>query len=169
MRFIFTSKRYEISDELRNYAEKKVGKLEKYFKGEPDATIVFCFERGMHKVEITLRMDGMFFRSDTSTSDVFASIDMAISNIERQIRKNKTRISKRLKADILPEVSEMEEETEFEVIKTKKFSLKPISVDEAILQMNLLGHSFYMFKGIDEKVAVVYKRNDGGYGLITEE
>ena len=174
MNFVFTEKKMSSSDDLRAYAEKKIGKLEKLFRGEPTAYVTFRVERNRNIAEVTVSANGMFYRASESTNDMYVSSDAAVAALTRQVRKYKTRLEKRIHENVLdsdfaaavpmPE----EEEKEFKVIRTKRFSIKPMSVDEAILQMNLLEHSFYVFKNQDEGDAfsVVYKRQDGDYGLI---
>ena len=179
MKFTFTEKKVNLPKSLHNYAEKKVGKLERYFKTDSEANLVFSVEKDRNKVELTIRSGSTILRVAECTSDMFASVDAAVTSMERQLRKHKTRLEKRLRQDafertVAEEVStfvpDVVEEGEFEVVRTKKFSIKPMTVDEAILQMNLLGHSFYAFKDEDGgALAVVYKRNDGGYGLIEDE
>ena len=132
-------------------------------------------------MEVTIRSGGTIFRASESTSDMHASIDAAVATLERQIRKNKTRLEKRLRQDAFvrtvdaEEVSsfapEEEEEEEFRIVRTKRFPIKHMTVDEAILQMNLVGHTFFAFRNEDEGGAfsVVYKRNDGGYGIIVDQ
>lgn len=177
MRFTFTEKKIQVSDDLRRYAEKKIGKIDRLFKSESDAFVTFAIERGRHIAEVTLRNNGMFYRVSDSTGDMYASIDSAVASIERQIRKNKTRLSKKLRTGafepeeepaIIPQAeTDEEEEGEFEIIRMKKFAIKPMTPEEAILQMNLLGHEFFAFKEQDTGAfAVVYKRKSGGYGLI---
>lgn len=177
MKFTFYEKKVHMTDDLRNYAEKKIGKLDRFFKEEAEAYVTFGTERGRHKVEVTLNNNGMYYRVSEVTSDMFASIDSAVAAIERQIRKNKTRLEKKLRAGAIereigaiPSYAppEEEEESEFEIIRTKRFSIKPMAPEEAILQMNLLGHEFFVFKNqeTDDSFAVVYKRKQGGYGLI---
>lgn len=174
MKFTFTEKRYEATGDLRAYAEKKIGKLEKFFKNESSAYVTFHSERGRYTAEVTINNNGMFYRVTETTSDMHASIDSAVAAIERQIRKNKTRLEKRLREGAFEKeamaagVETVEEDHEFEIIRTKKFSIKPMTVEEAVLQMNLLEHEFYVFKNLEdeENFAVVYKRKKGGYGLI---
>jgi len=179
MKFTFTEKKVNLPKSLHNYAEKKVGKLERYFKTDSEANLVFSVEKDRNKVELTIRSGSTILRVSESTSDMFASVDAAVTSMERQLRKHKTRLEKRLRQDafersVAEEVSsfvpDVVEESDYEVVRTKKFAIKPMTVDEAILQMNLLGHTFFAFK--DEETgafAVVYKRNDGGYGLIEDE
>ncbi|MDD6188193.1 MAG: ribosome-associated translation inhibitor RaiA [Clostridiales bacterium] len=179
MKFVYTEKKINVRDSVKEYAEKKIGKLDRLFKDESTAYVTFSVEKTRCIVELTVKTNGMFFRVSESTSDMFASIDSAVAAIERQVRKNKTRLEKRiregaLEREFIPSVAiEPEEETEFKVVRTKRFAIKPMSVEEAILQMNLLDHEFFVFKNQDEDggFSVVYKRKDGGYGLIetTEE
>ncbi len=174
MRTTFTAKQFQLSDGLRIYGEKKVGKLERFFKTEPDASVTLSMERDRQTAEVTLRSGGMIYRASETTGDMYASIDSAVNAIERQIRKNKTRLAKRLRegafdvGEAAPQAEEPEEDTAFDVVRSKKFSIKPMTVEEAILQMNLLGHQFFAFRNQNEGNAfsIVYRRNNGGYGLI---
>ena len=178
MKFTITGKTLEINDELRKYAEKKVGKIDRLFRnGDSEAFITFSRERGRYTAEVTLKNNGMFYRVSETTGDMFASIDSACASIERQIRKNKTRLEKKLKAGpidwseygVTPEAEEDESE-DFTIVRTKRFSMKPMTAQEAILQMNLLEHEFYAFRNSEESDAfsVVYRRKNGGYGLISD-
>ncbi len=178
MRFTFTEKKLPVSADVRAYAEKKLGKLDRLFKSEADASVTFSMERGRFIVEATLRAGGMIYRVTETTGDMYASIDSAAASIERQIRKNKTRLEKRLRdgafereISVPPVPEDDEEEGEFEVVRTKRFPIKPMTVEEAILQMNLLDHEFFVFKNQDDedRFAVVYKRKSGGYGLIESD
>lgn len=180
MKFTFTEKKVTLPKSLHSYAEKKVGKLERYFKTDSEANLVFSVEKDRNKVELTIRSGPTILRVAESTSDMFASVDAAVTSMERQLRKHKTRLEKRLRRDAFERtvadeevstfVPEVVEEDEFRVVRTKRFSIKPMTVDEAILQMDLLGHTFFAFKNEDNGAfAVVYKRNDGGYGLIEDE
>ena len=179
MKFTFTEKKVNLPKRIHNYAEKKVGKLDRYFKTEAEANLVFGVEKDRNKVELTIRSGATILRVSESTSDMFASIDAAVTSMERQLRKHKARLEKRLRQDAFErsvseeEVSSFAPEAEaddFEVVRTKKFPIKPMTVDEAILQMNLLDHNFFAFKLEDSGAfAVVYRRNDGGYGLIEDE
>ena len=175
MKFTIVERKVEIPDELREYALRKVEKLDRYFQKDSTATITFSELRGRQTVEIKVSHGGIIFRAEETTTDMFASVDGAISSIERQIRKNKTRLEKRLREGAfdkasLPEQIEYSEE-DYEVVRHKKFTVKPMSVDEAILQMNLLGHQFFFFQNSDDgnTHSVIYKRAAGGYGLIESE
>jgi len=176
MKFTITEKKVQISDELRNYAEKKIGKLDKFFRTESEAFITFATERGRYIAEVTIKNGGMFYRVTEATSDMHASIDSTVASIERQIRKNKTRLEKRLRdgvfdRDYTPSVRQdtpEEDETEFRIVRTKMFPVKPMTPEEAVLQMNLLEHEFFVFKNQDrdDAFSIVYKRKKGDYGLI---
>ena len=178
MKITFTDKKVSLPKSVHGYAEKKVGKLERYFKSDADATVVFSVEKDRNRVELTVRSGGTILRVSESTSDMFASIDAAVSSMERQLRKHKTRLEKRLRQDAFERTVEeqssfapLDEAGEFRVVRTKKFPIKPMTAEEAILQMNLLDHSFFAFRNEDENgaFAVVYRRNDGDYGLICDE
>jgi putative sigma-54 modulation protein len=179
MKFTFTEKKVDLPKKVHDYAEKKVGKLDRYFKNEAEANLVFSVEKDRNKVELTIRSGGTILRVAESTSDMFASIDAAVTSMERQLRKHKARLEKRLRQDAFErsvpaeDVSSFvpdEEEDSFEVVRTKKFPMKPMTVDEAILQMDLLDHTFFAFRNeADGAFAVVYRRNDGGYGLIEDQ
>ena len=168
MKFVFTDKKVNLPNKVHAYAEKKVGKLDRYFKADAEAAVVFSVEKGRNNVELTVRSGGTIIRVAESTSDMFATIDAAVASVERQIRKNKARLEKRLRQDAF--VRTVDEE-DFSIVRTKKFPIKPRTVEEAVLQMNLVDHAFFAFKNIDADGAfsVVYKRNDGGYGLIEDE
>ena len=176
MKFTITEKKVQITDEFRDYAEKKIGKLDRFFRTESEAFITYTIERGRYIAEVTIKNNGMFYRVTETTSDMQASIDSAVAAIERQIRKNKTRLEKRLRdgaleRDYAPAVKNDapdEEELEFRIVRTKMFPVKPMTPEEAVLQMNLLEHTFFVFKNQnrDDAFSIVYKRKQGDYGLI---
>ena len=175
MKFTFTCKKISLNDSVKLYAEKKVGKLEKFFKEEPEAQVTFSVEKKNRCiVEIMLRgANGTLFRAvcEDADGDMRGAIDEAVNQIERKIRKNKTRLAKNLRSEAivpeLPEEYELHEERDFDIVRTKHFAVKPMSPEEAILQMNLLGHSFFVFRNTDDNsISVVYRRNNGGYGMI---
>lgn len=179
MKFTFTDKKVTLPKKVHEYAEKKVGKLDRYFPTEADASVVFSVQKGRNNVEVTVRSGGTIIRVAESTADMFVSIDSAVADIERQLRKNKTRLAKRLRTDAFTRTAadensfsvEEPDEGTYDVVRTKRFPIKPMSVDEAILQMNLLNHTFFAFRNEDEggAYAVVYRRDDGGYGLIEDD
>ena len=174
MRFQFTEKKVSLPANVHAYAEKKVMKLERFFRDDAEAIVAFSVEKDRNKVEITVHAANTYFRASEATSDMFASIDAAVATIERQIRKNKTRLARRLRQDAFVRSAEVtsfvpdDEEHNFEIVRFKEFPMKPMTREEAILQMNLLEHNFFAFKDEEngQAFAVVYKRNDGGYGLI---
>jgi len=177
MKFQFREKKIKLPGNVHAYAEKKVMKLARYFEEDAEALIVFSAEKNRNKVELTVHGAGTWFRASESTSDMFASIDAAVGTIEGQIRKNKTRLARRLKQDAF--VRSVQEETSFvpesaeddlSIVKAKQFYFKPMTREEAVMQMNLLGHTFFAFRDEDNggTFAVVYKRNEGGYGLIDD-
>jgi putative sigma-54 modulation protein len=178
MKFTFAEKRMDTSEDLRAYAVKKISKLDRLFKSEGEAYVTFSIERGRFLAEITIQNNGMFYRASELTNDMYASIDSGVAAIERQIRKNKTRLSKKLREGALEREEvpaymsgEDDEEEEFKIVRSKKFPIKPMSPQEAILQMNLLDHEFFVFRDdeSDGAISVVYRRNNGGYGLIVDD
>ena len=176
MKFQYSEKKVKLPQNVHAYAEKKVMKLARYFEEDAEALVVFSVEKNRNNVELTVRGAGTWFRAHESTSDMFASIDAAIGTIERQIRKNKTRLAKRLRQDAFvrsadeTSFAQEEPEDELKIIRVKKFRMEPMTREEAILQMNLLEHNFFAFRDEDNdgSFAVVYRRNDGGYGLIDD-
>ena len=181
MKFTFTEKRMDSSEDLRAYAMRKIGKLDRFFKSEADAIVTFSLERGRFRAEITIHNNGLYYRASELTNDMYASVDSGVAAIERQIRRNKTRLEKRLREGALEKeaasavsfvpAAEEEPADEFRIVRSKRFSIKPMSAEEAILQMNLLGHEFFVFRNMDadDAIAVVYKRRQGGYGLICDD
>ncbi|MCL2547311.1 MAG: ribosome-associated translation inhibitor RaiA [Oscillospiraceae bacterium] len=157
---------------VHEYAEKKVGKLNRYFHKDIEARVVMTKERAQQKCEITINVDGLYFRSTVGTTDMYASVDACVAHIERQIRKHRTKLEKRLKAIEPHEDYDLavDDSDAFSVLRRKTFNMKPMTSEEAILQMQLLSHAFFMFRDSDSggAVSVVYSRNDGGYGVISE-
>lgn len=178
MKLQITEKKISLPENVHAYAEKKVTKLERYFRDDAEAFVAFSVQKGRNIVELTVHAANTYFRARESTSDMFASIDAAVATIEGQIRKNKTRLERRIRQDAFVRTPEAmssfapdEPEDAFEIVRTKRFAMKPMAREEAILQMNLLEHTFFAFKDeeADGAFAVVYKRNDGGYGLIENQ
>ena len=176
MKFQFSEKKVKLPENVRAYAEKKVMKLARFFEEDAEALIVFSVEKNRNNVELTVHGAGTWFRASESTSDMFASIDAAVGTIEGQIRKNKTRLARRLKQGAFSRT--VQEETSFapepeedlNIVRIKKFYFKPMTREEAVMQMNLLNHTFFAFRDEDNDgtFAVVYRRNDGGYGLLDD-
>ena len=176
MKFQFSEKKVKLPANVHAYAEKKVMKLARYFEGDAEALIVFSVEKNRNNVELTVRGAGTWFRAHESTSDMFASIDAAVGTIEGQIRKNKTRLARRLRQDAFTRSVEEtsftvdEPEEEIRIVRSKSFHFAPMTREEAVLQMNLLDHNFFAFRDLDNDgcFAVVYRRNDGDYGLLSD-
>ena len=176
MKFQYSEKKVKLPQNVHAYAEKKVMKLARYFEEDAEALIIFSVEKNRNKVELTVHGADHWFRASEATSDMFASIDAAVGTSEGQIRKHEPRLARRLRQDAFTRSVEAtsfaaeEPEESLEIVKMKKFHLKPMTREEAVLQMNLLKHDFFAFRDEDNggTFAVVYRRNDGGYGLIDD-
>ena len=176
MKFQYSEKKVKLPSAVHAYAEKKVMKLARYFEEDAEALVVFSVEKNRNNVELTVHGAGTWFRAHESTSDMYASIDAAIGTIEGQIRKNKTRLARRLRQDAFVRSAEEtsfaadEAEDDLSIVRIKSFYFRPMSREEAVMQMNLLEHNFFAFRDEDNggAFAVVYRRNDGGYGLIED-
>ena len=173
MEVIVRSRNVEVSDGLRDHVEKKIGKLEKFFDQVQEAQVTLSVEKERHIVEVTVPVNGMILRGQEESNDMYASVDMVVDKLEKQIDKYKTRLFKRFRGNgvknkFAPEMAQPQEDSEEgRVVKVKRFIVKPMVVDEAIMQMNLIGHDFFVFFNSEsEDVNVVYKRKDGNYGLI---
>lgn len=175
MKFTIIGRKIEVTPAIREYVEKKLSKLDKFFKDESEARVVLGTIKDNEYIEASIYASGMIYRAEVSDNDIMAAIDKIVDVIERQIRKNKTRLAKKLKKDSTLDntllsgssYTEGEDKKEFEVVKTKRFIIKPMSIEEAILQMNLLGHSFFIFKNMEtNEVNIVYKRKDKKYAVI---
>ncbi len=171
MKITINAKKINVDEKLAQHIEKKLSKFDKFFPGEASATVKLSRIRDMERVEVTIQQGVFLFRSEEENSTFMNALDCCMYNIERQMRKNKTRLTKKLRESIrVPEFEEdIYDEEEF-TIRTKTFKIKPMTAEEAILQMNQLGHSFFVFKDIDSgETCVVYKRKIGDYGLIIPE
>ena len=175
MKFQYSEKKVKLPGNVHAYAEKKVMKLARYFEEDAEALIVFSVEKNRNNVELTVHGANTWFRARESTSDMYASIDAAIGTIEGQIRKNKTRLARRLRQDAFVRSAEEtsfapEEQEDLTITRIKQFYFKPMTREEAVMQMNLLEHNFFAFRDEDNggSFAVVYRRNNGGYGLIDD-
>ncbi len=170
LKITLNAKKMQISDSFTEYAQQRLNaKLDKFFGDEADAKLMLNELKGKIILELTVRYNQMIYRSEQSAADKRDALDAAIDKIIRQIRKNKTRLEKRLKDTAFKEEFQdaVEEQVDFNVIRRKQFSLRPMSVEEAILQMDMLGHSFFMFKdATNGKTCVVYQREDEGYAVL---
>lgn len=175
MKFIIIGKNIDVTEALKEKVIKKMSKLDKFFLPGTEIHITLVVEKTRQNVEVTIPFHGVVLRAEATSEDMYASIDKVIDILERQVRRNKTRLSKKIhsgtpKTVFFESGQEDDEEQEFSIVRSKKFAIKPMTTDEAILQMNLIGHSFFMFSNADTKeVNVVYKRKDGNYGLIEPE
>lgn len=173
MNIIFAGKNMEITNSLREVTEKKLSKLDKYFDKDIQGNVTFSTQKNRKIIEVTINLPGTIIRAEESSDDMYASIDKAVDILERQIRKYKTRLQKRYQDEntirfenVIP-LSEEREEDKPKIVRTKRFNLKPMNKEEAILQMELLRHNFFIFmEGETGDVNIVYKRKDGNYGLI---
>ncbi len=173
MKITTIGRKCTIRESFKEHAEKKLAKIERFFGDSAEAKITAAVEKNYQIVEITVINNGMVFRAEERAENMNDALDLCVDSLIRQIRKNKTRIEKRMKAvsfDLLPMEDDEPEEKEFDLVRTKTVELRPETVEEAILKMNLVGHMFYMFCNAETgKVSVVYVRKDGGYGLIEPE
>ncbi len=160
-------------ESFKTRAEEKLKKVEKFFGPDATAKITASVEKNIKSCEITLSRKNMIFRAEERSDDLEEALDKCVDSLIRQIRKNKTRLEKKLRDVSFDEVLASgieEEETDFDIVRSKTVSMKPESVEEAILQMNMLGHQFYMFRNSETNdICVVYRRKDGGYGLMEPE
>ena len=171
MKTTIVARKMDLTDGMKEYVEKKLTKLDKFFDDDAEAKITMSVEKSRQKIEATIYSHNTIFRVEQITSDMYVTMDKIIDDMERQIRKHKTRLEKRLRKDAFTDMGvydvPVDEEKEFNIIKTKSLTTKPMSNEEAILQMNLLGHSFFVFKNSEnEQNNIVYKRKDGNYGII---
>lgn len=173
MKYNIRGSKLEVTDSIRNYIETKLNRLGKYFENADEITAnVLIKTQGINqKVEVTIPIKKMVLRSEEIHKDLYAAIDLVTDKLERQIRKNKTRLKRRdNKENIVNFVdfeTTIEEEREETIVKRKTIDLKPMSEEEAMLQMNMLGHEFFVFENADTNCnSVLYKRNDGNYGII---
>ena len=171
MDITITTKKFHLSDELRARIDKKLSKLDRYFRDDAQATVRLSTQKNDEIAEVTVVSGGLQVRAETRSNEMFHALEEAVDNLERQLQKHKTRLTQRLQSGAFDGMAvTVEEEEPFSLIKEKHFQLKPMDVEEAILQMNLLGHSFFVYRDAQQgAVCVVYHRKDGGYGQIVAE
>lgn len=174
MKITVSGKNMVVTDALRNTVERKMNKLEKYFNTDLELKATVNVEKNRHIFEVTIPFNGTILRSEEVTDDMYTSIDRAVDILERQIRKHKTKLERRyhsggsIKFENIAQLPLEDEEAR--IVKTKKFAMKPMGEEEAVLQMELIAHSFFVFRNAEtNEVNVVYKRKDGNYGLIEPE
>lgn len=173
MEIVIRGDKIKVTEAMKDYMKEKLGKLEKYLEDSSNirANVVIRVKNHNQIVEITIPLKSFMLRSEESQEDFYASVDKAIDKLERQIRKNKTRIMSRQTKSFdfsFPDIEDIEEDSS--IIKRKKINIKPMDEEEAMIQMELLNHQFYMYKDSEtNKYCVVYKRDDGNYGIIESE
>ncbi|MET3697630.1 SSU ribosomal protein S30P /sigma 54 modulation protein [Bacillus oleivorans] len=185
MNYIVRGENIEVTAALRDYVEKKISKLEKYFTESPNADVhvnLKVVPDKQAKVEVTIPMPQLLLRAEEKNPDMYAAIDLIVDKLERQIRKHKTKVNRKLRekgstkevfavheesASAVATEADIDSDSDLEIVRTKRFDLKPMDSEEAILQMNMLGHNFYVYTDAETNLTnVVYKRKDGKYGLI---
>lgn len=182
MRFTIRGENIEVTDAIRSYIEKRLSKLDKYFNEQPisDVRVNLKVFNNDQRIEVTIPMTDLLLRADVKDSDLYAAIDMAADKLERQIRKYKTKVNRKfrnegsmkeifieLEREANAAILEEEEDDSLDIVKTKRFTLKPMDSEEAVLQMDMLGHNFFVYEdAVSGATNVVYKRRDGRYGLI---
>lgn len=175
MRYIISGKNIDVTEGLKDAIYEKIGKLEKYFTPDTDVIVTLSVEKTRQKIEVTIPVKGSIIRAEQESDDMYVSIDLVEEIIERQMRKYKTKLVNQThgSGNFKKEYVEMEPEEEDEgirIVRTKRFAVKPMDVEEACVQMELLGHSFFVFRNAQtDEVNVVYKRKGNTYGLIEPE
>ena len=173
MRVSIAGKGMEVSDYLKDVATKKIAKLQKYFEADTEAHITMSIQKSRHIVEVTIPFDGVVLRGEESTGDMYASIDGVVKKLEKQIHRHRTALKKRLREDAFAGndyVSDTEDEKIPAIVRTKRFIVKPMDLAEAQMQMELVGHQFFVFRNAaTHEINVLYKRQDGDLGLIEPE
>ncbi|HIS04039.1 MAG TPA: ribosome-associated translation inhibitor RaiA [Candidatus Pullichristensenella avicola] len=177
MKFVYIGKGMEVTDSLKARVEKKLAKLERYFQDDVEAQVRLSQERGNRNiVEITISVGSVILRAEEVSNDMYMSIDRAVDKLNRQIRRHRTKLEKRLRAGAFEPVAEEQPEAEeeevasYNLVRVKKFPVKPMHVDDAIAQMELLGHTFFLFLNEEtDSMCVLYLRSDGSYGLLQPE
>jgi len=174
MRYIISGKNIDVTEGLKDAIYEKIGKLERYFTEDTEVHVTFSVEKERHKIEVTIPMKGNIIRAEEESTDMYVSIDLVEEIIERQLRKYKNKIiEKKQAAHNLSKAfaeEEIADEEEIEIIRSKRFAIKPMDPEEACVQMELLGHDFYVFRNSEtDEVNVVYRRKKNSYGLIEPE
>jgi len=173
MKIKIRGNKIEITDSMKEYVKEKLSKLDKYSLEEFEANVLVKVRNYTQKIEVTIPLKTLILRAEEEAEDFYSAVDLVVNKLERQIRKNKTKLKKKEKTGIkefnMESIIDIPEEENKEV-KRKKIEIKPMNMEEAILQMELLGHNFYMYKDSDlDSIALVYKRKNGGYGIIETE
>lgn len=178
MNITITGRKINLRDSFKERATKKLDKFTKIFGEDADASVTVSMEKNRITVEITVHSKGYVYRAEQTSLDIDEALDLAVDHLSRQMRKNKTKLDKRNRIDpkhltfdpIADDGDEGDEEHDFQIVRSKKFPVKPMTIDEAVLQMNMLGHEFFLFRNeMTGEVNVVYRRRNGNYGLLEPE
>ena len=172
MKVTITGRKINLRESFKDYTAKKLQKIERFFGDDADAQVTVSLEKDRKTVEVTVKNKGTIYRAEETAREPEEALDAVISSLVRKIRKNKTRVEKRLRESAFEDLpaEEAVAEEEYHVVRTKRFPVKPLDVEEAILQMNLSDHQFYMFRDVATgEISVVYRRHDGDYGLLEPE
>ncbi len=174
MRYIISGKNIDVTEGLRNAVYDKIGRLEKYFTPETEVHVTFNVEKERQIIEVTIPMKGNIIRAEQESDDMYVSIDLVVDIIDRQLKRYKTKLAEKKQSSEYFKAEYLEDEDlddeEIRIIRSKRFAVKPMDPEEACVQMELLGHTFFVFRNPDtDEVNVVYKRKDGTYGLIEPE
>ncbi|MDN5347770.1 MAG: putative sigma-54 modulation protein [Clostridia bacterium] len=175
MQITIRGKNLPITEALRAYIEKRLNKLDRFLGAGATAQVSLSIEKERHIVEVTIAIDGYLLRGEEEAGDMYSSVDLVVEKLEKQIGKYKTKLAKKIKSRnfkewVTAQPGEENQDLEPRIVRVKRFPLKPMSLEEAILQMNLLGHSFFIFTNAEtEEVNLIYRRKDGNYGLIEPE
>ena len=169
MKYLIRGEKVQVTDSIKDYIEEKLSKMDKYLDNPEnvEAKVLIKVKGVEQRVEVTIQTKGYFLRAEEAHSDLYAAIDLIIDKLERQFRKYKTKLLDKSRQENIQDSFDIEEAVEEEIVKRKKIYLKPMDEEEAIMQMELLGHTFFVFKNIEtDTICVIYKRHDGNYGLI---
>ena len=176
MNYIISGKNIEVTEGLKSAIYDKLGRLEKFFADDTDVQVTFSVEKERQKIEVTIPMKGHIIRAEQSSDDMYVSIDLVVEVIERQVTRYKKKITDKeqnkayIQSGFFEEEDDLEDDEEVKIIRSKKFPVKPMYPEDACIQMELLGHSFYVFRNAEtDEVNVVYKRKGNTYGLIEPE
>ena len=169
MKYLIRGEKIQVTDSIKDYIQEKLSKMDKYLDNPEnvEAKILIKVKGVEQRVEVTIQTKGYFLRAEESHSDLYAAIDLIIDKLERQFRKYKTKLLDKSRQENIQDSFDIDDTIEEEIVKRKKIYLKPMDEEEAIMQMELLGHTFFVFKNIEtDTICVIYKRHDGDYGLI---
>lgn len=177
MKITITSRKVNLRDNFKERVEKKLSKFNRIFDEDTQANVTVTLEKNRQTVEITIRQNGIVYRAEQTAEEMNDALDAVIDALGRQIRKNKCRLEKKVRSSAIDDflaqedmVPQEEEESEYQIVRSKRFPVKPLDVEEAILQMNMVGHQFYMYRNAETgDINVVYRRKDGTYGLLEPE